>query len=65
MVDYTTKAYKEEQVKRLAGIDVGRYRLASIDARLEAYVEGVRADGEGHNVFEILAVLKFLRLMDR
>ena len=64
MVDYTTKTYKEEQVERLSGIDLERYGLASIDVRLYDYVREVQQHGDDHNVFEVLAVLKFLRLME-
>lgn len=63
MIDYTQRTYKEEQMKRLADADIASYQLASIDMRLDSYVREVKEHGDDHNVFEVLAVLKFLRMM--
>ena len=64
MKEYETKEYKDEAVKRLRAIDVERYQLSTIDQRLEDYVMEVRRDAELHNLYEVLAVVKFFRLMD-
>lgn len=41
---------------------IGAYRLSEVDPRLEAYVRAVAADPDGHNLWEQLAVRRFLRL---
>lgn len=51
--------------RQLAGERTERYRLESVDPRLREYVDGVcRAPG-AHNLFEQLAVARFLRLCCR
>lgn len=55
---------KKESVLKLKGIDLGRYSLDSIDPRLNKYIEGVVSDTDGHNLYEILSVIRFFRLMD-
>lgn len=55
---------KEKHTGRLNEIDLGRYQLGGIDERLEKYVKEVRDNPDDHNLYEVLAVLKFLRLMD-
>lgn len=64
MQDVSTKEYKNERAQELLSVDVERYQLDSIDTRLLSYVEEVRMHSERHNLYEILAVLKFFRLMD-
>lgn len=56
---------KARHAAALAGVDVGRYQLGEIDDRLLSYVEEVRLNPDEHNLFEILAVQKFFRLMDK
>lgn len=63
MIDVTTKAYKQSKVDELKTIDIEEYQLDTIDVRLYKYVSGVRNDPDNHNLYEILAVLKFFRLM--
>lgn len=58
------KELKAQYTERLGGLDLERYQLGGIDTRLEKYVEGVRNNPDGHNLYEVLAVIKFLRLMD-
>jgi len=65
MTDYESKEYKQAAADRLAAIDVGKYGLERIDGRLLDYVSEVRANPDGHNLYEVLAVIKFFRLMDR
>lgn len=64
MLDVSTKEYKNDKVQELLSIDVGHYQLDTIDERLLLYVNGVRACPEEHNLYEILSVIKFFRLMD-
>ena len=63
-MDFTTREYKDEAARRLAAIDVERYQLQGIDPRLYSYVCEVRNNPEAHNLYEVLAVIKFFRLMD-
>ena len=49
----------------LASTDIGRYRLAEVDGRLDGYVREVAGNPNGHNLYEQLAVARFLRLCDR
>ena len=49
----------------LSRADISRYRLSEVDERLEAYVRSVSADPDGHNLYEQLAVARFLRLCEK
>lgn len=64
MKEYETREYKDAAVSRLQAIDISRYQLSTIDQRLEHYVYEVRNNPNIHNLYEILAVIKFFRLMD-
>lgn len=44
---------------------ISDYRLEEVDPRIDAYVRAVAAEPRAHNVFEQLAVLRFLRMADR
>lgn len=44
---------------------LGDYRLVEVDERLECYVEEVAGNPEGHNLYEQLAVMRFLRMADK
>ena len=57
------KAYKKEKADELQGIDLETYQLDSIDARLFKYISEIQLNPDDHNLYELLAVLKFLRLM--
>lgn len=58
-------AAKEDATVRLAAADTGRYRLREVDARLDGYVREVAGNPGAHNLYEQLAVLRFLGLCDR
>jgi phage terminase large subunit-like protein len=58
------KALKKGYTDRLTSVDLDRYNLRKIDGRLFSYIYGVQSCPEGHNLYEVLSVLKFLRLMD-
>ena len=64
MLDVSTREYKNERIRELLSIDISLYQLDTIDERLLLYVEEVRNHAERHNLYEILAVIKFFRLMD-
>lgn len=56
---------KQGVTERLAAAFIPRYRLADADPRLEEYVTDVAARPEAHNLWEQLAVERFLRMTDR
>lgn len=64
MSDVSTKEYKQQRVDDLLAIEIERFQLDAIDMRLWSYISQVRNEPEKHNLYEILAILKFLRLMD-
>lgn len=51
-------------VERLKQIDVPSYDLDEIDSRLNVYAHALIDDPEAHNLFELLALLRFFRLLD-
>lgn len=61
--ELTAKEFKALKVEELRAVDLEAYQLETVDERLRCYVEGVRKTPDLHNVYEVLAVLKFLRLM--
>ena len=50
---------------RLAQVDLRPYALDEVDSRLLDYCLEVASNPEGHNLFEQLAVERFLRLVDK
>lgn len=56
---------KADVTAQLAAADIGSYRLAEVDSRLDAYVREVASNPDGHNLYEQLAVAHFLRKCDR
>ena len=62
-MEVTSKEYKDAVAKELDAVDLDSYQLDTIDRRLLKYVSGVVCNPEGHNLYELLAVKKFLRLM--
>lgn len=56
---------KEEVTALLASAPLKDYRLRDVDPRLETYVCEVAANPEGHNLYEQLAVGRFLRMADK
>lgn len=59
------RALKASAVERLATINVDSYNLGTIDVRLELYVLGVVHNPDGHNLYEILGVIRFFFLLDK
>lgn len=56
---------KEDVSRQLADTDIGAYRLDEVDSRLDGYVRQVAADPVGHNLWEQLAVVRFLSMCRR
>lgn len=54
------KRAKAEVTSWLAEADIGKYRLREVDIRIDVYVREVAGNPEGHNLFEQLAVRRFL-----
>lgn len=55
---------KRSSVERLRLVDIGRYRLNDTDSRLTKYVKEVISNPGGHNLYELLALIRFFRLLD-
>ena len=55
---------KRLAIERLCSADLGSYLLRSIDARLLKYFKALIKNPEAHNVYELLAAVKFLRLLE-
>ena len=55
---------KRDAAARLASVDVASYRLGRTDPRLEQYARSVIASPEAHNLYELLSLLRFFRLLD-
>lgn len=56
------QAAKAEVSGWLASVELPAYRLGEVDVRLEGYVSEVAANPDGHNLFEQLAVRRFLAM---
>ncbi|BEG98114.1 terminase TerL endonuclease subunit [Bacteroides sedimenti] len=56
---------KTETVSRLESIAVGRYNLEATDERLLEYVQNCISDPDGHNVYELLSILRFFSFLDK
>lgn len=50
---------------RLRAADIRAYRLGQIDRRLSQYARELIARPEAHNLYELLALDRFLRMLDR
>ena len=59
------RSYKKRFYDELCNIDIKHYKLDKIDKRLTLYVEAVRGNVEAHNLYEILAVLRFFSFLDK
>lgn len=55
---------KKETQEKLQEIDLHKYHLDRIDIRLNTYIKSVRAAPDGHNLYELLSIVRFFRLMD-
>ncbi|WP_290090289.1 terminase TerL endonuclease subunit [uncultured Duncaniella sp.] len=56
---------KIDVTEQLAGVPIADYRLCEVDARLERYVMSVACNPDAHNLYEQLAVMRFLRMADK
>lgn len=55
---------KQETAELLAGVDVDSYQLDRTDKRLNVYIRGVIGQPEDHNLYELLSLQRFFRLLD-
>jgi len=55
---------KRLAAERLQSADIGKYALADIDERLVVYFDALVSSPDAHNVYELLAAVKFLRLLE-
>lgn len=58
------KAYKESVVGTLRDIRWERYRLDDTDERLSVYARQLVSEPDAHNVYELLSLVKFARLLE-
>lgn len=56
---------KADVTDLLARTRIDRYRLTDVDSRLDAYVREVASNPDGHNLYEQLAVARFLTMCDK
>ena len=55
---------KRLAIERLRSADLNSYLLGEIDPRLLVYIQSLVLAPEAHNVYELLAAVKFLRLLE-
>ena len=55
---------KQATAEALAKVDVPSYRLERTDDRLNIYARSVIAHPDDHNLYELLSLLRFFRLLD-
>ena len=55
---------KADTASRLRSVDISRYHQADTDPRLEQYARTLAADPAAHNLYELLALVRFFRLLD-
>ncbi|WP_106831157.1 terminase large subunit domain-containing protein [Parabacteroides pacaensis] len=55
---------KRQTAEKLRGVDVAGYRLDRVDSRLTFYVQSVINHPDDHNLYELLSLLRFFRLLD-
>lgn len=58
------RALKIDAAKRLTELDTAAYHLEKTDGRLNTYVRSVADHPDDHNLYELLSVLRFFRLLD-
>lgn len=63
------REYKKEAEDRLKtlchNLSIYNYALDNTDVRIREYIESVALDTEGHNLYEILGILRFFYLLDK
>ncbi len=65
-MEWQSREYKERKAAELAAIRLDDYDLTDgDDSRLRDYISSVAADPDAHNLYEILAALRFLKFMRR
>lgn len=57
--------YKEACTERLKAVDLQAYHLASIDRRLNAYAKSLISRPDDHNLYELLALERFLKMLGK
>jgi phage terminase large subunit-like protein len=64
LTDDETRMAKTICTERLKAIDTGSYNLAVADTRLNEYARSLIDDTDAHNLYELLALLRFFRMLD-
>lgn len=60
----TLRRCKRLAVERLEHLDIDGYNLAEIDSRLNDYAYELCDNPDGHNLYELLGLLRFFRCLD-
>ena len=58
------KQLKVKAKEKLKEIDFHKYNLDKIDARLNVYIKNVLDNMDGHNLYELLSLIRFSRLLN-
>jgi len=65
-MEWQSREYKAHKAAELAAINLDEYNLVDgDDSRLLDYIRSVAAEPDAHNLYEILAALRFLEFMRR
>lgn len=65
-MEWQSREYKAQKAAELAAVNLDDYNLVDgEDSRLRDYIRSVAADPDAHNLYEILAALRFLEFMRR
>ena len=65
-MEWQSREYKTQKAAELAAVNLDDYNLVDgDDSRLLDYIRSVAADPDAHNLYEILASLRFLEFMRR
>lgn len=64
LTDDEARTAKKVCIERLKTVRVEDYNLPTADPRLEIYARTLIEESDGHNLYELLALLRFFRLLD-
>lgn len=64
LTDEETRMAKKICAEKLRSINIDDYNLGSADDRLDEYAHALADDTDAHNLYELLALLRFFRMLD-
>ncbi len=59
------KQAKVDITQELSDVELSAYKLEQVDQRIDSYIREVAGNPDGHNLFEQLSVMRFLRMYDK